>query len=557
MGQRFKPPNPPPAPTVDRRSFLRLSLAATAALGCGADNAADSAQGGGSGGETDTGTPETDPSGTCGPEAPTASGAIDGARSGSFSADPFTLGVASGDPLHDRVILWTRLAVTAADVDATPAESVDVIWEISASETFGAVLQQGLATAEADLAHSVHIDVDGLDADTVYWYRFRVGDFTSPVGRTKTLPCADARPDGLRLGFGSCQRYSAGWYVAHRDIAAQELDLFIFLGDYIYESGGSGVRDHEAGEPFDLMGYRNRYGHYRSDPDLQAAHASAPWMPIWDDHEVDNNHAGPHTDGGDPAAWTARRAAAYRAWYEHMPVRMEPPTSDALPIYRHATVGDLAQIVLLDGRQYRDPQPCDDQIGMRCDETDEERTFLGEPQEAWFEERVEAHAADWLLIANPVVMLPMDFGGVVLNPDQWDGYPTARQRLLDALAANTAAGQPVVFSGDIHASGVGYIPTDPFDVQSAAAVSEFIVPGITSLVEDLAVEAIGSVLAEQTHIAWWDFTRRGWLLVEVSRERLVARYRLTEDATDPDAVVAEFVAWVVEPGSPAPVGEFL
>jgi alkaline phosphatase D len=542
MGRRFLQLPPPP---VDRRTFLRLGVTGAAGLMSCADEKAPI--------KSDTANPDSgDSPGTCGPDAATQTGDIADVADGPFTADPFTLGVASGDPLHDRVILWTRLCVEPTDVAATPAVEVELIWELAADDAFTDILQQGVVVATPDLGHAVHVDVDGLESQSVYWYRFRVGAFTSPVGRTKTLPCEDAEVASLRIGFGTCQRYSAGWYVAQRDMAAHDLDLVVFLGDYIYESGGDDVRSHGAPEPWNLDEYRDRYGLYKSDLDLQAAHAAGPWMPIWDDHEVDNNHAGETPSGGASAEeWVARRAAAYRAWYEHQPVRATPPTTDDLRIHRHALFGDLVQIVLLDGRQYRDTQPCGDQIGSRCDEADEDRTMLGPSQEAWFEERLRAAESRWVIIANPVVMMPMDFGGVFLNPDQWDGYPMARQRLLDSITAH-ASGEPVVFSGDIHASGIGYVPEDVFDPTTPPQVSEFVVPAATSGVDE-SFAGIGAVLAAQPHISWWDFVKKGWVLVEVGHDRLVARYRLVDDVADAASGIREASAWSVTPGQPGPL----
>lgn len=545
MGRDRRPILPPPP--VDRRRFLGWGAGAVGALAaaCAGDktNSSDSGE--------DSGTPDT--SGTCGPDAPTAAGDVSGAGEGPFSADPFGLGVASGAPLHDRVVLWTRLVVEPTDAASTPDEPVDVVWELATTAGFNELVQTGRVQTDSSLGHSVHVDVDGLEPDGVYFYRFRVGAFESTIGRTRTLPCADAQPDALRIGFTTCQNFMSGWYVVQRDMAAQELDLIIGLGDYIYESGRTGaVRDHGADEPVDLNGYRDRYGLYKSDADLQAMHASAPFVPIWDDHEVDNNHAGEDGPPQGAESWEARRAAAYRAWWEHMPVRGPAPTGDALTIHAELLVGDLAQIFLLDGRQYRDSQPCGDQIGSRCDETDEDRAFLGAEQEAWLESRLRAAETRWVVFANPVVMLPMDFGGVFLNPDQWDGYPMARQRLMDAVATH-ALGEPVVFTGDIHASGVGYVPADPFDTSTAPVISEFVVPAATSGVSDDSIASIGSILGAQPHISWWDFVKKGWVLVELSREQLVARYRLAEDVADAASGVDEARVWVVDAGSPGPV----
>lgn len=536
------------AVSLDRRELLRLGLGAvTLAAACkgeGADTGADTGE---------------DLAGTCGPEAPTQAGDTSAVADPGWQGDPFQLGVASGDPLHDRVILWTRLCPDPVDVAQTPAEEVELVWELGADPELTEVLQAGVVKASPELAHAVHVDVDGLEPDTVYWYRFRLGEHESPVGRTRTLPCADAALDWFetpfRVAFATCQKYSAGFYAAHRDLAEHQPDLVVFLGDYIYESGGSGVRDHSDGvdESFALDEYRNRYGLYRSDPDLQASHAAAPWVPTWDDHEVENNYAGSVDSGGTGgAAWDARRAAAYRAWYEHMPVRMAPPEDDSLPLHRSVRVGELLEILVLDGRQHRDPQPCEGQAGQPCEEVwDEDRDFLGPEQEAWVAERLAAGPARWTLFASPVVMLPMDFGGVFVNPDQWDGYPLARQRLLDALDAHGVT-DALVFSGDIHASGVGWIPDDPADPSSGPRVTEFVVPAATSgATEDL--EALGPLLALQEHIDWWDFVGKGWVLAELSAERVTVRYRICEDVRFPETTVSEARVWEVVAGSPGAV----
>lgn len=275
-------------------------------------------------------------------------------------------------------------------------------------------------------------------------------------------------------------------------------------------------------------------------------------MPIWDDHEVDNNYAGTADSNGNGGEdFTARRAAAYQAWYEHLPVRMAPPTGDSLPIHRSATIGDLAELLLLDGRQYRDPEPCEGSAGVYCDEVSEDREFLGVEQEAWLDGRLAAVKPCWVLLASDVVMAPMDFGQVFVNPDQWDGYPMARQRLLDTLADHGHT-DVVVFSGDIHAGGVTVVPSDPFDLSSPAALSELVVPAISSGIDE-KLGALGGLLANQPHISWWDFDSKGWLLVELGRDRLVARFRVAEDATDPDSPVSETQTWSVARGTPGAV----
>ena len=530
---------------LDRRAFLR-GAGGAAAVGC----AGSSRKGRESGTQPETGEPWIDPAGSCGPGTPTAGGDPSAAGACPFPADPFGLGVASGDPLHDRVVLWTRLVVDPTDVAASPDDAADVVWELAADPDFESILQEGLVVARAEGAHAVHVDVDGLESETEYWFRFRCGSFESPVGRARTLPCPDALPEVVRLGFATCQNWLSGFYASHRSLAEAQLDLVVFLGDYIYEAGDVGaVRDHGAPECTDLEGYRNRHGLYRSDPDLQAAHASAPWVAIWDDHEVDNNAAGAATDD---AAFAERRRVAYQAWYEHMPVRQAPAEDGGLRIHRHLDLGTLARLVLLDGRQHRDLQPCDDVIGSACDEVSEDRTLLGAEQEAWLETTLAGQSADWVLVANPVVMLPIDLGGVFLNPDQWDGYPTARARFLESVAAH-ASGRTVLFTGDIHAAGAGVVPAAPADYESAPAIAELVVPPTSSRVTLELAGSVGPLLATQAHIEWWDWTVNGWTEAVVRPEGIEAIYWLVDDVTDPASEVRAARRWQVTPGALRPV----
>jgi alkaline phosphatase D len=281
--------------------------------------------------------------------------------------DPFRLGVASGEPTASSVILWTRLAPDPLAVGGgMPAEPVPVAWQVMADEEgeeWEDVVADGTAVADPADAHALHVDVPGLEPGTWYRYRFVVDPWVSATGRTRTAPAAGATGP-LVVGQASCQDWQDGYYAAHRDLAAAGLDLLVFLGDYIYEAaaapiGGEIVRSHDSPEPTTLDEYRARYALYKSDADLQAAHAACPWVLIWDDHEVDNNYAADaDQDGGDPEAFRQRRAAAYRAWWEHQPVRLPAPDGPDLPIFRRLDLGDLATLLLVDGRQYRSDQAC-------------------------------------------------------------------------------------------------------------------------------------------------------------------------------------------------------
>ncbi|MBO86291.1 MAG: alkaline phosphatase [Deltaproteobacteria bacterium] len=530
----------PTGPSVSRRGMLG-GLGGLAAVGCATEGKSPVSG--------DTGVP-TPPEGTCGPGSPTAAGDVLSAGASPFEENPFQLGVASGDPLHDRVILWTRLVVEPTDVASSPSASADVIWQLFADEALTVMVQEGMVVATAESAHSVHVDVDGLDSATEYWYRFICGAHESPSGRTRTLPCEDATVEVARIGFATCQNWQSGFYASHRNMAEARLDLVVFLGDYIYEAGTTGeVRDHGAPECFDLEAYRNRHGLYRSDADLQAAHQSAPWMPIWDDHEFDNNSVGGSTDDADVAA---RRTAAYQAWYEHMPVRRGPVADGSLQIYRAVDFGTLARFVLLDGRQHRDLQPCGDDIGATCDEVFEERTFLGAEQEAWVRTVFETSSEQWMVVANPVVMLPIDLAGSFLNPDQWDGYPSARARFMDTVATH-APGRTVLFSGDIHAAGVGVVPEDPAVYDGPAAIAEVVVPAVSSRFENELAISVGAILAVQAHIGWWDWSVNGWTQATISADAIDVAFWLVDDRTDPVSPVTPARTWRIEAESIVPV----
>ncbi|MGH7962928.1 MAG: alkaline phosphatase D family protein [Candidatus Binatia bacterium] len=304
---------------------------------------------------------------------------------------PFTLGVASGDPLQDSVVLWTRLAPNPQEPGGGMSnQDVLVHWEVADDEQFRRVVREGEALAEPEDAHSVHVDVRGLSPARTYWYRFHAGGEMSSVGRTRTAPRRGAPLERFRFAFASCQDFEDGFYTAYQHLVQEEVDVVVFLGDYIYEDapepGSGNVRDHTgAGEPVTLEGYRIRYALYRSDPLLQAAHAALPWIVTFDDHEVDNDWSADIPQ--DPerqsrAQFLQRRAAAFKAYWEHMPLRpgLRPRGTD-IQIYRRFTFGDLVEFNVLDTRQYRSvTEPCGYGTGPVCDAVlDPARTMLVQP----------------------------------------------------------------------------------------------------------------------------------------------------------------------------------
>jgi alkaline phosphatase D len=469
----------------------------------------------------------------------------------------FALGVASGDPLHDRVVIWTRLAPDPLNGGGLDPEAVPVIWEVFDDEALSRPVRNGWTWAVPALAHSVHVDVDRLEAGRPYWYRFRVGDTqASATGRTRTLPPPDASPSRLRLALACCQKYRDGFYTAHAHLAREALDAVVFLGDYIYESGSAsdvpGRLPLDTERVTDLAGFRGRYGAYRLDADLQASHAAHPWIVIWDDHEVSNDYAGltlsrPRRDDGDPVAI---RRAAYQAWYEHMPVRLALPEDPLyLPIHRKFRFGDLATIFALDGRQYRDPPPCDGEMGPPCEEMlAGGRSMLGAEQREWLLTGLARSTAHWNLVAQPVLFSPVLFELGFANPDQWDGYVDERQTILDALARLDS---PMVLSGDVHAAGFGELYHDQFDPTSERVALEVLTTSIASGGDGADEEAELAPLIEMLSgsVHYIDAERRGFAVCDWTRSACEVTYRAVTTVRAPEADLYTAARFEIEAGT--------
>jgi len=477
-----------------------------------------------------------------------------------FAADPFALGVASGYPSPDGVVLWTRLA-GALDPLAVP-----VRWEIAGDESMKSILFSGETTAEPAWAHSVHVEVRGLAPERWYWYRFMTAGAQSPIGRTRTAPAAGAANPRLRFAFASCQQYEQGYFNAYRHIAADAPDLVAFLGDYIYESswGRDHVRKHDRPEPYTLEDYRGRYTQYRSDPDLQAAHAACPWIVTWDDHEVDNDYADDRPeDGMERAPFLERRAAAYRAYYEHMPLpeRMRPRGPD-MRIYTHLDWGQLARFHIVDTRQYRSWQACP-RKGRRggsntidieqCERLFRPgRTMLGRAQERWLEQSFGSSRAAWNVIAQTTTMAQFDQlpgPGRRAWTDGWDGYPAARQRLFQQLSERKVS-NPVVLGGDVHSFNVCQLKADFDDPASPVVASEFVGTSITS--QAWSQERLNQYLPDNPHFLLADSRFRGYVRAEVTPRRMTADLRAMESVQTRDAPCSTLASFVVEDGKPGP-----
>jgi alkaline phosphatase D len=474
---------------------------------------------------------------------------------------PFTLGVASGDPEPDGMVLWTRLAPDPLGDGSMPREAVMVDWEVALDEGMSRVVRRGRAIAEPRLGHSVHVTVTGLDSNRWYWYRFIAADASSPVGRTRTASADDERLDRLRFAFASCQHYEAGFYAAHRHLAAEDLDLVVFLGDYIYESSLSKrpVREHGTPEPRSLEDYRRRYALYKLDSDLQAAHAAFPWVLTWDDHEVDNDYADDRShDREPPERFLGRRAAAYQAYYEHQPLRIGAlPRGPHMPVYRRIRFGDLAEFNVLDNRQYRSDQPCNDGWGggrvvVDCDERwDPARTMLGDAQERWLLDGLAGSRVRWNVIAQQLLMAEWDSlpgPGERTWSDGWSGYAASRDRILSFMGEHGTT-NPVVISGDIHTFWVADLHADARDPRSPVVASELVGTSISSR-PSTSHRRWHKQLSDSPHLKYLEGSYRGYARVELDRSRWHTDLRVIDDVRRRDANVSTLASFVIEDGLP-------
>ncbi|MBB86321.1 alkaline phosphatase D family protein [Abyssibacter sp.] len=516
---------------MDRRRFLRQSgLLTGVALvpvfsGCGSS---------------------TDPTGR---EPPT-----DGAAA-------FNHGVASGDPLSDRVILWTRV---------TPAQDgpVAVRYQVATDPALQAIVADEVVMTTAERDYTVKVDPAGLQPGTTYYYRFSVGETRSPVGRTKTLPVGSV--DRLRFAFTSCSNYPAGYFSTYRHMAArQDLDAVFHLGDFLYESGSSGsldrahFPDHEI---VSLTDYRQRHAQYKTDPDLQALQRQHPMICVWDDHESTNDSwsdgAQNHTEG-DEGVWLERKATAIQAYFEWMPIRVVDPNDDQR-IWRQFTFGDLVDLLMLDTRLYgRDEQLPTPPLNSQ-DLNDPSRQLLGGVQEAWLAGRLATTSARWKILGQQVMFGQLRLASLpdlsvlgltlaeellALNADQWDGYPAARDRVFNMIEAN-GLDDVIVLTGDIHSSWgmelyrdpgdlltlLDNIVGDPVDLGLIKGLGvEFVTPSVTSSgfpagTTPLLQAAFNLV---DPHIKYFEGEQHGYVLLDMTHERTQGEWWYVDSITDP------------------------
>jgi alkaline phosphatase D len=479
-------------------------------------------------------------------------------------AQPFTLGVASGQPRPDSVVLWTRLAPRPHEpLGGLPPLTIAVQWQLALDEQFAQVVREGVHEAVPEHAFSVHVQVGGLPPGQRFFYRFMVGDAVSRTGRTRTAPAADAAVDRLRLALASCQHYEHGSFAVHREIAARDLDFVLFLGDYIYETRSTSVqvRLHEGPPPTTLDGYRARHATYKLDLDLQASHAAHPWLLVWDDHEVRNDYAGERTSGVRAGADFLRlRTAAYKAYFEHMPVAPDQlPVNGAMRMHDQFLWGRLAQLWTLDGRQYRSAQACgaphqaQGQIRWHCDElADPRRSVFGEAQEQWLQQGLARSDRSWKLLAQATQMsswgvdTPLARG---VYTDGWDGYPRARERLLQGVRDARVA-DVVSLGGDVHRHVAAQLRLAPNDSASPVLASEFVTSSISSRgLPEAVMQAVRSSNPDLLHAR---SDERGYALVDVTPALLQCEFRATPYPVSAQAQLHTQARYAVKAGRAGP-----
>ncbi len=477
---------------------------------------------------------------------------------GRFKGDPFTLGVASGDPLPDSVVLWTRLAPEPLEPGGgMPDQPVPVLYEVATDEEMSNIVTRDVTFASPDWAHSVHVDVEGLDENTEYYYQFQAGNEYSPVGQTKTAPAPGTSPDSFSFAFASCQSWPAGYYTAYEHMAEDDLDLVIHLGDYIYEypiPPNAEQRSTEIPRQFNteiqtLDQYRLRHALYKTDDDLQAAHAAAPWLVTWDDHEVENNYADEVSENNaPPEEFLERRANAYKAYFEHMPLRpSRMPTGPDLPLYRRFTFGDLVEFNVLDTRQYRS-----NQTSSVEEASDPDRTLLGDEQEDWLVDGLASSASQWNVLAQQVPFAATDDNP---NPDvenfgagdKWDGYRADRDTVRDFMTQQSDL-NPVVITGDVHRNYVYNIKADFSNPDSATVGTEYIATSITSFGNGSGITDYGPTENEPWRRFYND--NRGYVRCMLTSEQWQTDYRVVSAVTYPDAPVNTLASFATEAGNP-------
>ncbi|MEU6025590.1 alkaline phosphatase D family protein [Streptomyces tauricus] len=482
-------------------------------------------------------------------------------------SDPFTLGVASGDPLPSSVLLWTRLAPEPYEPGGgLPGQYVAVEWEVAADELFAVIVRRGTAVAFPEYNHSLHVEVEGLEAGRVYYYRFRTGTWISDTGRTRTAPATAAAVAKLTYAAVACQAYHDGYFTVHRHLAQDDVDVVFHLGDYLYEyavNSAGGARDYTDRVLPDLYNretktlddYRLRYALYKSDPDLRAVHAAHPFVVTWDDHETENNYAGAISENNDPPQeFLLRRAAAYRAHWENQPLRnAQMPNGPDMQLYRRLQWGTLAQFDVLDTRQYRSDQAYGDTLHAPGPETDDPaRSITGAAQEKWLLDGWRASRNLWNVMAQQVCFSQRKFelgAEARTSMDAWDGYRASRRRVLDGADA-AGVENLVVMTGDVHVGYAFDIKEDFDDPASKTLGTEIVATSVASGKD--GADRPGNwdtYLKANPHLKFYN-GRRGYVRVALDRTKARADYRTVSAVTTPGAPVTTAASFVTEAGDP-------
>lgn len=476
-----------------------------------------------------------------------------------FSDYPFKLGVASGDPYDTSVVIWTRLAPDPLNGGGVPSVDVPIRWEVATDPDMRRVIYRGNVWATPELAHSVRVVVEGLLPDTWYWYRFRVDGEVSPIGRTRTAPKFGSSASRLRFALASCQHYEQGYYTAYKYMAQDDLDLVVHVGDYIYEGGittnVNSPRRHNSTEIFTLEAYRNRHALYKTDANLQAAHAAFPWIVTWDDHEVENNYANLISEidtepDQDPAIFAQRRAIAYQVYYEHMPLRpLSRPVGPDMQLYRRLNFGNLATFHVLDTRQYRTDQPCGDGTRSGClDAFDPQATITGKAQEEWLYDGLDKSTATWNVLAQQLPIAQRDFTpgpGQSFSMDKWDGYVASRDRLLNFIAQRKPS-NPVSLAGDVHSNWAMDLKADFNKPESATLASEFVCTSITSGGDGADTNpTVQAYLPDNPHIKFYN-SQRGYVRCTLTPTTWRTDYLVLNNVTTPSGTISNRASFVVD-----------
>ncbi|MDO9435613.1 alkaline phosphatase [Hydrogenophaga sp.] len=500
--------------------------------------------------------------------------------------DLFPLGVASGAPSADGFVLWTRLlagpvpGTASAGNDAPPLNGpVTVQWQVADDEAFTRTVRSGEATAHPALGHSVHVEIKGLRPDRWYFYRFMHGDAVTPVARTRTVPAADALVAHMRVAYASCQRWEQGHYAGYRHMANDNPDLVLFLGDYIYEyampakaPGTPLVRTHTLQVAENLQDFRDRYALYKTDQHLQAMHRACPWLVSWDDHEVQNDYAGLIGTGVSEATFQQRRQAGYQAFYENMPLRAGAlvrgvqglASNSAVRVHTRTSYGRLATFHMLDTRQFRDLEPCrvagERAGGALSNQTcparaDPSRSMLGTAQEQWLDQGLAQDSADgrtrWSVLAQQTLFSQRIVKAAPQNsfsPNTWDGYPAARQRVLDALQARSPR-NAVFLGGDIHQNVVCQVHADVARPDSPVIASEFCGTSLSSA-SGVPQSSMDAIRARNPHILLARSDRRGYVVADISPTEWTTHLRVLDDVSREDSGVSTLARFMTSDGRP-------